>query len=68
MFLWWGADLVQFYNDAYRPSLGHAGKHPAALGQRGADCWPKPHCPQNLVLLAAEPSGSQVSVWKRKGF
>ena len=41
MFLWWGADLIQFYNDAYRPSLGNAGKHPAALGQRGADCWPE---------------------------
>ena len=22
MFLWWGPDLVQIYNDAYRPSLG----------------------------------------------
>ena len=41
MFLWWGEDLVQFYNDAYRPSLGNTGKHPAALGQKGADCWPE---------------------------
>jgi signal transduction histidine kinase len=40
MFLWWGADLVQFYNDAYRPSLGE-GKHPMALGQKGKDCWPE---------------------------
>ena len=40
MFLWWGADLVQFYNDAYRPSLGQ-GKHPAALGQKGEECWPE---------------------------
>ena len=40
MFLWWGEDLVQFYNDAYRPSLGE-GKHPRALGQRGQDCWPE---------------------------
>lgn len=39
MFLWWGPELIQFYNDAYRPSLGNNGKHPAALGQRGADCW-----------------------------
>jgi PAS domain S-box-containing protein len=38
LFLWWGEDLIQFYNDAYRPSLGR-GKHPAALGQRGQDCW-----------------------------
>lgn len=41
MFLWWGDDLVQFYNDAYRPSLGNEGKHPAALGQKGEDCWPE---------------------------
>jgi signal transduction histidine kinase/CheY-like chemotaxis protein len=38
MFLWWGPELVQFYNDAYLPSFG-LGKHPAAMGQRGADCW-----------------------------
>lgn len=39
MFIWWGEDLIQFYNDAYRPSLGNDGKHPAALGQKGIDCW-----------------------------
>jgi signal transduction histidine kinase len=38
MFLWWGEDLIQFYNDAYRPSIG-ADKHPSALGQRGPVCW-----------------------------
>jgi signal transduction histidine kinase len=41
MFLWWGADMIQFYNDAYRPSLGNKGKHPQALGQKGIDCWPE---------------------------
>jgi len=41
MFLFWGPDLIQFYNDAYRPSLGNNGKHPSALGQRGVDCWPE---------------------------
>jgi PAS domain S-box-containing protein len=41
MFLWWGEDMIQFYNDAYRPSLGNEGKHPAALGQKGKDCWPE---------------------------
>ena len=41
MFLWWGDELLQFYNDAYRKSLGNNGKHPAALGQCGADCWPE---------------------------
>ena len=40
MFLWWGPDLIQFYNDGYRPSI-RADKHPSALGQRGIDCWPE---------------------------
>lgn len=39
MFLWWGDDLVQFYNDAYRPYFGQEGKHPLALGQKGEECW-----------------------------
>jgi PAS domain S-box-containing protein len=38
MFLWWGPDHVQFYNDAYRPSFGR-GKHPGALGQTARECW-----------------------------
>lgn len=41
MFLWWGEEMIQFYNDAYRPSLGQDGKHPTALGQRGVECWPE---------------------------
>lgn len=38
MFLWWGPELLQFYNDAYLPSFGY-GKHPHAMGQRGRQCW-----------------------------
>lgn len=33
--------MIQFYNDAYRPSLGNSGKHPLALGQKAIDCWPE---------------------------
>jgi PAS domain-containing protein len=40
MFLWWGDELIQFYNDGYQPSLG-ADKHPLALGLRGQECWPE---------------------------
>lgn len=43
MFLFWGPQLVQFYNDGYRPSLG-SDRHPAALGAEGrvfwAEIWP----------------------------
>jgi signal transduction histidine kinase/CheY-like chemotaxis protein len=38
MFLWWGPDLIQFYNDGYRQSLG-PDRHPSALGHRGRVCW-----------------------------
>ncbi|TYQ12394.1 UNVERIFIED_ORG: signal transduction histidine kinase [Zoogloea ramigera] len=38
MFLYWGDDLVQIYNDAFAPCFG-AGKHPEALGQSGPACW-----------------------------
>jgi len=41
MLLWWGGDLVQFYNDAYSSILGDNGKHPTALGQKGEACWPE---------------------------
>jgi PAS domain S-box-containing protein len=40
MFLWWGEDLTQFYNDAYRPNI-RDDKHPQALGQPGRQCWPE---------------------------
>jgi hypothetical protein len=40
MFLWWGPELIQFYNDSYLPSFG-VGKHPQAMGQRGQECWPE---------------------------
>jgi signal transduction histidine kinase len=40
MFLWWGKDLIQFYNDAYLPGLGNDGMHPAIFGRRAADSWP----------------------------
>ncbi|MDO9562749.1 MAG: PAS domain-containing protein, partial [Bradyrhizobium sp.] len=38
MFVWWGPELVQFYNDAYRRTMGPE-RHPSALGQRGRECW-----------------------------
>ena len=40
MFLWWGPDLLQFYNDGYRQCL-RDDKHPRALGQKGKECWPE---------------------------
>lgn len=38
MFIWWGPELIQFYNDAFSRSIGPE-RHPSALGQRGRECW-----------------------------
>lgn len=38
MFLFWGEDLTQLYNDAAIGTMG-PDKHPLGLGQRAQDCW-----------------------------
>jgi PAS domain S-box-containing protein len=37
MFVWWGEQLINLYNDAYRSIVG--GKHPQALGQPASVVW-----------------------------
>ena len=37
MWLWWGPDLIYFYNDAYRFVLKN--KHPGALGRPARQVW-----------------------------
>jgi PAS domain S-box-containing protein len=39
MFLFWGPELISFYNDAFRPSLGIDGKHPYILGKPAKEAW-----------------------------
>ncbi len=39
MFLWWGPELTQIYNDGYKPSFGTTGRDIAALGARGHEHW-----------------------------
>jgi PAS domain S-box-containing protein len=38
MYIWWGPELLCFYNDAYRQSIG-AERHPSSLGQPGRAVW-----------------------------
>ncbi len=38
IFIWWGQERINIYNDAYRPILG-ANKHPQAMGQPGQEAW-----------------------------
>src|SRR5688572_2460828 len=37
MFVWWGPELINLYNDAYKSIVG--GKHPGALGQPASLVW-----------------------------
>jgi PAS domain S-box-containing protein len=37
MFVWWGDELINLYNDAYKTIVG--GKHPTALGQPAHIVW-----------------------------
>jgi signal transduction histidine kinase len=37
MFVWWGEQFINLYNDAYKTIVG--GKHPAALGQPASVVW-----------------------------
>jgi PAS domain S-box-containing protein len=37
MFIWWGPELINFYNDDYIPVLG--ARHPRALGQPAPGVW-----------------------------
>ena len=38
MFIFWGPELIQFYNDACRQTMDEA-RHPQALGQPGREYW-----------------------------
>jgi len=37
MFIWWGGELINFYNDGYIPVLGK--RHPEALGRAAREIW-----------------------------
>ncbi|MDZ8187990.1 MAG: ATP-binding protein [Nostoc sp. ChiSLP02] len=37
MFVWWGEELINLYNDPYKAIIG--GKHPEALGQPASQVW-----------------------------
>ena len=70
--LFWGSDLVQLYNDAYRPILGN--KHPSAMGWRSRETWPElwhiigPMLERVLTHGDATWSDNQLLSMERHGF
>ncbi|MGI4955246.1 MAG: PAS domain S-box protein [Janthinobacterium lividum] len=62
MFVWWGPELLQFYNDPYRQALDRAldpALHPSALGasarNQAAAAWPSMQ-PHVEAIMAGNPA------------
>jgi hypothetical protein len=72
MLLWWGPQLIQLYNDAYRPIPGD--KHPKSMGQPASECWAEIWDiigPMIAAPFAGKPATSSDDLFlliNRKGF
>lgn len=71
MWVWWGPELINFYNDAYLSIIG--GKHPGALGRPArkvwAEIWPQIQTRINAAM-AGESSYSEAEllIMQRNGY
>lgn len=72
MFVWWGPQMINFYNDAYAPMLGQ--RHPAALGrpafQVSANVWDVVGPQAEAVLNAGQSSWNEdlLLIMERNGY
>src|SRR5262249_20906515 len=72
MFVWWGQEFIQLYNDAYAPMLGT--RHPHALGQPApvvwADVWDVVGPQAEAVLYAGQSSWNEelLLIMERYGY
>ena len=72
MFVWWGPELVNIYNDAYVPVLG--ARHPEALGRAArdvwGDIWPTIRPQVDAVMLRGEATWNERAelVMERHGY
>ncbi|HSE40637.1 MAG TPA: ATP-binding protein [Acidobacteriota bacterium] len=72
MFIWWGSELTNFYNDAYIPCLGS--RHPDSLGRPAAKIWAEiwdvVGRQSDLVLQSGQSTWSErlLLVMQRYGF
>jgi PAS domain S-box-containing protein len=72
MFVWWGPDLVNIYNDAYAPMLGK--RHPQAMGRPAraswSDIWDVLAPQVDAVMLRGEATWNErvLLVMERSGF
>ena len=72
MFLWWGPELINLYNDAYIPILGK--RHPAAFGRPAratwAEIWPVVGPQAEAVMQRGEATWNErvLLVMERHGY
>ncbi|MED5620292.1 PAS domain-containing sensor histidine kinase [Ideonella sp. BN130291] len=72
MFVWWGGELVNIYNEAYIPVLGQ--RHPQAFGRPAkdtwSDIWPVLQPQVEQVLQHGQPTWNDrvLLVMERNGF
>ena len=72
MFVWWGPQAINIYNDAYIPLLGQ--RHPAAFGGRAAetwsDIWDIVGAQRRVVMELGQPTWNErvLLVMERNGF
>ncbi|WP_254533420.1 GAF domain-containing protein [Natrinema gelatinilyticum] len=72
MFIWWGDNLIHFYNDAYIPVLGD--RHPDALGEPApevwSDAWPTVGPQADAVMEDGESTWNQdlLMTFTRNGY
>src|SRR3954447_11840648 len=61
--LFWGAEFVALYNDAYAPTIGD--KHPAAFGSPGREYWTELWDDLEPLLRRVRQTGETVSAKDR---
>ena len=61
MSLWWGSELLCFYNDAYRSCFGEIDRHSSIVGMPLKDSWPDVW---NLMRPLVDRILKGESVWK----
>ena len=71
MWVWWGPELINFYNDAYLSIIG--GKHPQALGQPARKVWAEIWDQIQMRIAAAmhgeaSYSEAELLVMRRNGY
>lgn len=62
MVIWWGDELIQLYNDAYKPNMVYQGKYPGGIGQPARECWEEVWSHIHPLIQEVKTTGK--AVWR----